>query len=218
MSPTVRENMLDGLRRRNSATLAAIARRSAVVTLSKKLLPVAAVALLVALGLAPSWHAGADKDRITYHIGKGSAQPDDASHMLGARYHGVDQHGQPFTITAGNATQQGPDNVALTQPVGDMTMKSGAWLELRSNSGMFNQKTQILNFAGNVTLYRNDGTTMTTSRAAMNLQSSDAHGTEPTDLQGPFGTLHADNGFIMANRGADITFNGPATLNLTQIK
>lgn len=59
---------------------------------------------------------------------------------------------------------------------------------------------------------------MTTSKAAINLQSSDAHGTEPTDLQGPFGTLHADNGFIMANRGADITFNGPATLNLTQIK
>ena len=45
--------MLDGLRRRNSATLAAIARRSAVVTLCKKLLPVAAVALLVALGSGP---------------------------------------------------------------------------------------------------------------------------------------------------------------------
>jgi lipopolysaccharide export system protein LptC len=217
VNPAVRDHVLDGLRRRNSATLAAIARRSAVVTVSKKLLPLAAVALLIALGLAPSWHSGPDKERVTYHMGKTNTK-DDSSRMQGARYHGVDQQGQPFTVTAGNAIQQGPDNVALTRPVGDITMKSGSWLELRSNTGMFNQKSQILGLAGNVTLYRNDGTTVTTSKAAINLQSGNAHGTAPTDVQGPFGTLHADHGFVLANRGAEITFNGPATLTLTQVK
>jgi lipopolysaccharide export system protein LptC len=216
VNPAVREHVLDGLRRRNSATLAAIARRSAVVTVSKKLLPLAAVALLVALGLAPSWHSGPDKERVTYHLGKTSGK--DSSRMQGARYHGLDQQGQPFTVTAGNAIQQGPDNVALTRPVGDMTLKSGAWLELRSNTGMFNQKSQILDLAGDVTLYRNDGTTVTTSKAAINLQSGNAHGTAPTDVQGPFGTLHADHGFVLANRGTAITFNGPATLTLTRVK
>ena len=31
---------------------------------------------------------------------------------------------------------------------------------------------------------------------------------------------HADaaNGFVLTNRGADITFNGPATLTLTQVQ
>jgi lipopolysaccharide export system protein LptC len=216
VNPTVRDHMLDGLRRRNSATLAAIARRSTVVTFSKKLLPVAAVALLVALALAPSWHSGPDKDRVTYHLR--NAHTDDSSRMQGARYHGVDQQGQPFTVTAVNAIQQGPDNVALTQPIGDITLKSSAWLELRSNTGMFNQKSQILHLAGNVTLYRNDGTTVTTSKAAINLQSGNAHGTAPTDVQGPFGTLHADHGFVLANRGTEITFPGPATLILTQVK
>lgn len=216
MNPAVRDQVLDGLRRRNSATIAAIARRSAVVTISKKLLPLAAVVLLIALGLAPSWHSGPDKERVTYHMGK--THGTDGSRMQGARYHGVDQQGQPFTITAGNAIQQGPDNLALTRPVGDITLKSGAWLELRSNTGMFNQKSQILNLAGNVTLYRNDGTTVTTSKAAINLQLGNAHGTAPTDVQGPFGTLHADHGFVLANRGTEITFNGPATLTLVQVK
>jgi lipopolysaccharide export system protein LptC len=216
MTPTVRDTMLEGLRRRNRATLTAIARRSAVVTFSKKLLPVAAAVLLVALALAPSWHAGANKDRVTYHIG--NAQVDDTSRMQGARYHGVDQQGDPFTITASNAVEQGSNDVALTQPVGDITLKSGAWLELRSNTGLFNQKSQTLHLAGNVTLYRNDGTTVTTTTATINVQTGDAHGTAPTDVQGPFGTLHSDHGFVLANRGTEVTFNGPATLTLTQIK
>jgi lipopolysaccharide export system protein LptC len=216
VSQVTRDLMLDGLRRRNPATLAAIARRSTVVTVGKKLLPVAAVALLVALALAPSWHSGSEKERVTYHVG--SAQADDASRMQGARYHGLDQQGQPFTVTAGNAVQQGPDDVALTKPVGDITLKSGAWLDLSSDAGMFNQKSQILHLNGHVALYRNDGTTVTTTKADINLQTGSAQGSAPTDVQGPFGTLHADHGFVLANRGTEITFNGPATLTLTQIK
>ena len=216
MSPAAREHMLDGLRRRNSATLAALARRSAIVTVGKKLLPAAAVALLVALALAPSWHSGPAKDRVTYHVP--STQAEDASRMQGARYHGVDQQGQPFTVTAANAVEQGSNDVALTQPVGDITLKSGAWLELRSDTGMFHQKSQMLNLKGNVTLYRNDGTTVTSTQADINLQTGSADGTAPTDVQGPFGTLHADHGFVLASRGSEITFNGPATLTLTQIK
>jgi len=35
-------------------------------------------------------------------------------------------------------------------------------------------------------------------------------------VQGPFGTLNAANGFVLTNRGTDITFNGPAAMTLTQ--
>ncbi len=216
MTPVARERMLDGLRRRNPETLAAITRRSTVVTIGKKLLPVAAVALLVALALAPSWQAGPDKDRVTYHVS--AAQASNNSHMLGAQYHGLDQHGEPFTVTAANATEQGSDEVALTRPVGDITLKSGTWLELKSDTGMFHQKSQMLHLSSNVSLYRNDGTTVTTTSADINLQNSSATGNAPVDVQGPFGTLHADNGFVLADRGGEITFNGPATLTLTQVK
>ncbi len=68
MSPAARERMLDGLRRHNPETLSAIARRSFTVTALKKALPVAAAVLLMALAMAPSWRAGPDANRVTYHV------------------------------------------------------------------------------------------------------------------------------------------------------
>jgi len=214
MSPAARERMLDGLRRRNPEVLARIARRSLTVAALKKALPVAAVLLLVALVLAPSWHDGPDANRVTYHVP--SAGADTASHMSGAQYHGTDQHGQPFTLTADSADEKGSDEVALTAPEGDITLKDGAWLMLKSAAGVFHQRTQTLGLKGDVTLYRNDGTTMTVASADINLRAGDAASSAPVQVQGPFGTLDAANGFKLADRGTDITFNGPATMVLTQ--
>jgi len=214
MSPAARERMLDGLRRRNPEVLAAIARRSAAVARLKKLLPAAAVLLLVALVMAPSWHDGPDANRVTYHVPSTSA--DTASHMSGAQYHGTDQHGQPFTLTADNADEKGSDDVALTAPEGDISLKDGAWLMLKSAAGIFHQKTQVLGLNGDVTLYRNDGTIMTVASANIDLRAGNAASTAPVAVQGPFGTLNAANGFKLADRGTDITFNGPATMVLTQ--
>jgi len=215
MSPAARERMLDGLRRRNPEVLAAIARRSAAVARLKKLLPAAAVLLLVALVMAPSWHDGPDANRVTYHV-QNVAGGDTASHMSGAQYHGTDQHGQPFTLTADNADEKGSDDVALTAPEGDISLKDGAWLMLKSAAGVFHQKSQVLGLNGNVTLYRNDGTIMTVASANIDLRAGNAASSAPVAVQGPFGTLNAANGFKLADRGTDITFNGPATMVLTQ--
>jgi lipopolysaccharide export system protein LptC len=217
MSPAARERMLDGLRRHNPETLSAIARRSFTVTALKKTLPVAAAVLLIALALAPSWRAGPDANRVTYHV---QATPGDsaASRMQGAQYHGVDQQGQPFTVTAENADQKTADLLALTSPVGDITMKSGAWLQLKSDTGLFHQKAQQLGLTGHVILYRNDGSTMNVAHADVDLHAGTATSSSPVQAQGPWGTLTAANGFLLTNRGTDITFNGPATLTLTQVQ
>lgn len=217
MSPAARERVLDGLRRRNPTEVSAIARRSQAVSALKWVLPIAAVALLVALVLAPSWHAGPDTNRVTYHVQNVPAD-DAASRMQGAQYHGRDQQGQPFTLTADNADDQGSDKVALTQPEGDITLKSGSWLMLKSDTGMYHQKSRVLNLNGNVTLYRNDGTTVTSTHADIDLNAGSAQGSSPVQVQGPFGTLSASKGFNLANRGADITFHGPATMTLTQVQ
>jgi lipopolysaccharide export system protein LptC len=216
MSPAqraARERMLDGLRRRSPEAIALIARRSLTKTVAKRLLPVAAVLLLVALAAAPSLRAGPAANRVTYHVQNAT---DTASRMQGARYHGVDQHGQPFTLTADTANQLTSDQVALQQPAGDITLKSGAWLELHSDAGLYHQKSQRLGLHGNVTLYRNDGTMMSSSTADIDLRSGSASSAAPVQVQGPFGTLNAANGFSLSDRGADVVFNGPATLVLAQ--
>lgn len=217
MSSAARERMLDGLRRNNPEILSGIARRSLTVTTLKKTLPAAAAILLIALALAPSWRAGPDANRVTYHV---HATPGDTatSRMQGAQYHGTDQQGQPFTVTADSAIQKNDDELALTGPVGDITLKSGAWLELRSKTGLFHQKSDKLGLTGNVTLYRNDGSTMNVAHADIDLHAGTAMSRSPVQAQGPFGTLTAANGFLLTNRGADITFNGPATLTLTQVQ
>ncbi len=214
MSPAARERMLDGLRRRNPEVISAIARRSLTVSALKKMLPLAAAALLVALVVAPSWRSGPDANRVTYHVGKVAG--DSASAMQNAKYHGTDQQGQPFTLTANTADEQGSDLVALNAPEGDITLKDGAWLMLKSNTGMFHQHAQTLGLTGDVTLYRNDGTILTVANADIDLHAGSAASSAPVQVQGPFGTLNAANGFKLANRGADISFIGPATMTLTQ--
>jgi lipopolysaccharide export system protein LptC len=138
--------------------------------------------------------------------------------MLGAQYHGVDQHGQPYTLTADSADEQGSDEVKLTAPEGDMVLKSGAWLMLKSAMGLFHQKAQLLGLTGDVTLYRNDGTIMTVAAADIDLRGGNAQSRLPVQVQGPFGTLNAANGFKLTDRGADIVFNGPIAMTLTQVK
>jgi lipopolysaccharide export system protein LptC len=214
-SPVARERMLDGLRRRNPEVLAAIARRSLTVATLKKALPVAAALLLVALVVAPIWHSGPDANRVTYHV-QSAAADDATSRMQGAQYHGTDQQGQPFTLTADSANDQGSDDVALVRPEGDITLKSGAWLMLKSDTGLYHQTSKFLHLNGNVTLYRNDGTTMNADQADIDLQAGKATSSSPVQVQGPLGTLNAAHGFVAVNRGTDITFNGPATMTLTQ--
>jgi len=214
MSPAAREKLLEGLRRNSRESLAAIARRSYTVLVAKKLLPAAGILLLVALAVVPSLHTGVNRDRVTYHVADGKTAP--PSRMSGAKYHGTDQQGQPFTVTATTADQQDEDHIALASPEGDITMKSGAWMMLRSDTGMYHQKSQVLHLTGNVTLYRNDGTILTAPTAAIDLRAGNASSDAPIQVQGPFGTLTAQNGFALTNRGADIMFLGPATLVLTQ--
>lgn len=219
MSPaqqSARERLFESLRqRRADQTHAGIARRSQAIVWLKRLLPAAALVLLVLLAVAPNLRIGPATDRVTYHA-VASAGSNALSTMQNAQYHGVDQHGQPFTLTADEANQRGTDDVLLAKPVGDITLTSGAWLMLSSDAGVFNQKSQLLNLHGNVTLYRNDGTMMTVPIAAIDLRAGTASSAAPVAAQGPFGTLNAAKGFNITERGTDVKFLGPAKLTLAE--
>ncbi|MGE4481705.1 LPS export ABC transporter periplasmic protein LptC [Acidocella sp.] len=211
-----RQSVLDAIRRRRQDVSGNLAKRSLRVMLLKRALPAAAVLLLIALALAPSWQSGPDANRVTYHVSQGGGSQ--TSRMQGATYHGRDQQGQPYTLTASSAVQKNADNVALTNPQGDITLKSGAWLMLKSQTGNYHQKSDTLDLKGNVTLYRNDGTVVSTDSTSIDLRGGSAAGTAPVQVSGPFGTLNAQNGFTLTGRGSQIIFHGPATMTLTQVQ
>lgn len=79
--------------------------------------------------------------------------------------------------------------------------------------GVFMQHAGQLDLSGEVVLYRDDGVTLRSDSAAIDLKQGAAAGTEQTHAEGGFGVLDAQ-GFALVDKGAVIQFTGPARLVL----
>ena len=209
--PELLPTMTGSAHRRPLPSAMALARRRRLVLWAKRLLPVFALALLSAIALWPDIEGTHNAARITYHRVPGAAA--DTATMTGAHYQGIDQQGRPFTLTAVTAVQTDPNHVRLTRPEGDMTLQSDSWLMLKALHGLYRQRTQHLDLSGHVSLYRDDGTTMRTAAASIDMKNSTADGHAPISAEGPFGTLDAQ-GFKLVDHGTRVTFIGPAKLVL----
>jgi lipopolysaccharide export system protein LptC len=192
---------------RRLPTPGGIARRRWAITLTKWLLPAAALALLATVALWP------EMERATEEGGRAISRLGaevQSGQLIDARYHGVDDKGRPFTVTAATARQVDPNRIDLTMPKGDITMQDGTWLMLQSKKGIFAQHVNQLDLTEDVTLYRDDGTTLVTAAASIDMKNGAAAGSEPVHAEGPFGTLDAQGGFTVVDKGAAIQFAGPA--------
>ncbi len=201
----------DGLSRRYRApTASGIARRRWMVRWAKRVLPLLSVALLVVMVMWPEIDRQEARDRIAF---RRLGQVTEAGRMTDARYRGVDRRGQPYMVTAVTAMQATPERVDLTTPKADLTLQSGSWLMVRSRQGVYIQHAGQLDLSGDVTLYRDDGTTLDTATAAIDLHAGAAAGHRWTHAEGPFGILDAQ-GFAFLDKGDVIQFTGPAKLVL----
>ena len=72
--------------------------------------------------------------------------------LTGARYQGVTSSGQPFLITADQAseTNDRSGRIDMQQPRATITMKNGQVIQLQSNYGVFDQPDDVVNMAGDV--------------------------------------------------------------------
>jgi lipopolysaccharide export system protein LptC len=183
-----------------------LARRRALITVTKWLLPVAALALLSAIAMWPEFERATEQARIGFRRFSAEVQ---GGRLVDASYHGVDQKNRPYTVTAATARQVTPDRIDLTVPKADMTLEDGTWLMLQARNGTYLRNTGQLDLWQEVTLYRDDGTTIVTSAASIDLKSGAAAGGEPVHVEGPFGVLDAQ-GFAVVDKGEAIQFTGPA--------
>ena len=199
-----------GNRVRRLPSAGGIARRRFMVNATKLLLPVAALALLSTLALWPELERVKDQTRAG--LRRMSTEVSGAQ-LKDAKYRGVDEHGRPYTVTASTAVQVAPEKVNLTDPKGDVTQENGTWLMLQSKRGVFIQRLNQLDLFKDVELYRDDGTTLYTESASIDLKNGAAANAEPVHAEGPFGTLDAE-GFTLTDKGEAIQFAGPARLVL----
>jgi lipopolysaccharide export system protein LptC len=198
-------------RRRIAPSTAKIHRRQWMLAAAKWLLVTGAVGCLVSIALWPritgQRHASAASNETSPNGGG----------MSVAVYHSVDARGEPYTLTADFARQVSASRVDLASPKADLTQSGGGWLLLRSDKGVYDPGTSMLDLSGDVLLYRDDGMTLRTSSATAAFKSGAATGSEPVHAEGPFGTLDA-HGFVASDRGRAVEFTGVAHLSINGAK
>lgn len=192
-------------------TLSSIARRRWLVVWTKRLLPLAALGLLSLIALWPEIDKVQDQSRVTFR--RVSGDTGNGAMVTDARYRSVDDRGRPYTVTAATATQVGSDRVNMTKPMGDVTLQSGSWLMLQAHRGVYMRHLGQLDLQGDVTLYRDDGTTLHSPTATIDLNQGAAASNSQVHAEGPFGTLDAQ-GFALVDKGQVIQFTGPARMVL----
>ncbi|MBU8537460.1 LPS export ABC transporter periplasmic protein LptC [Roseomonas tokyonensis] len=200
--------MLAPSRERRAPSAGQLLRRRILVSVAKRVLPLAAVALLAAIALWPEIDSAADRGRVAFRRVLQAAP--DALRIVDPRYQGVDEQNRPYTVTASVATQGGNEEVVvLDAPRADLLMGDGSWVYLESREGRFNRPTNHLDLSGQVTVHHDDGSQFVTDRAAIDLKAGVASGDAPVAAQGPFGTLTAQ-GFRLFDRGQVVVFTGRA--------
>ncbi len=185
-------------------------RRRIGVQVAKYLLPFGALLLLCSIALWPELNRTIERGRVSWHR---LTALSGTGEMMRPRYHGLDGRDRPYTVSAATAEHAGPERINLNAPVGDVTLANGTWLLVRAVKGVFLQHVNLLDLSGAVTLYRQDGTTMTSATATLDLKQGAATSSDYTHAEGPFGTLDAQ-GFTLVDKGSIIQFHGPATLVL----
>jgi lipopolysaccharide export system protein LptC len=198
-------------RSRHVPSQGALTRRRIAIRVAKWLLPATALGLLSLIALWPELENMNDQARLAF---RRMSEAVGGARLIDAQYHGIDDAGRPYTVTASVAQQDGPERINLTTPKGDITLGDGTWLMLQSKQGVYMQHAQQLDLSRDVTLYRDDGTTMVTASASIDLKNGVATGSEPVHAEGPFGTLDAKGGFTLVDKGAAVQFTGPAHLVL----
>jgi lipopolysaccharide export system protein LptC len=186
-----------------------LGRRHIAVGLAKRLLPVVALALLSMVALWPEYRHE-QESLLAYRVR--GIEPANGQ-LSDLRYSGVDDRNRPYMLTAAAAHQFSSERIDLVEPKGDISLESGNWLMVQSHQGVYMQHTSLLDLSGDVVLYRDDGLTMTTDVATLDLKAGAATSAERVHAEGPFGSLDAQ-GFSLTDRGAVVQFAGPGRLVL----
>ena len=163
-------------------------------------LPLGALLLLGLVVIWPLVTGREDGFRISF---SDAPNLDGSLRMVNARYLGVDNRNQPYTVTAAEASQSQPNSpfVTLQDISADVFLddRRGQWLALTAREGLYQRDERYLDLAGDVSIFSDQGHEFHTARAHVDLAARTADGDAPLDGQGPLGLLQAGNFFFDDN-------------------
>ncbi|NLI26907.1 MAG: LPS export ABC transporter periplasmic protein LptC [Acetobacter sp.] len=188
-----------------------LARRRILLRRAKWILPAVAMMLLGSIAVWPeidriiSHHKTALTEVTKLHLESGN--------LSDAVYRSVDTHDRPYMVTSKEAHQINEDRIDLTAPIADSIMQGGNWNHLSAKSGVYMQRSQILNLKNDVSLYRDDGIMMLTPVADVSLKDGVVASDSWIRAEGPFGVLDA-KGYWISQHDGIAQFRGPGRLIL----
>lgn len=199
---------------RETSVAQSVAQYSRFVALMKIALPSAAGFLLLLVVLLPQLRRDEDRYRI------GTEMTDEGSgenlSMTNARYFGTDDEGQPYSVVASGVRQrpENQDTIELAAPAAEISLNDGKFLSAKASQGLYNRGEQKLDLSGDVDVGEENGYRFRTGQALVNLEEGSASGSMPVTGEGPLGTLEAQDGFYLTDKGRTVHFNGKSRLVL----
>jgi lipopolysaccharide export system protein LptC len=199
---------------RETSVAYSVAQYSRFVSLMKIALPSAAGFLLLLVVLLPQLRRDEDRYRIDTEMS--DAAGGESLSMTNARYFGTDDEGQPYSVVASGVRQRSDDQetIELNAPAAEISRNDGKFLSAKADEGLYDRGEQKLDLSGNVDVGEENGYRFRTDKALVNLEEGSASGTAPVTGEGPLGTLEAQDGFRLTDRGRTVYFNGKSRLVL----
>jgi len=199
---------------RETPVAQSVAQYSRFVSMMKIALPSAAGFLLLLVVLLPQLRRDEDRYRIDTEMS--DAAGGESLSMTNARYFGTDDEGQPYSVVASGVRQRSDDQetIELSAPAAEISRNDGKFLSAKADEGLYNRGEQKLDLSGNVDVGEENGYRFRTSKALLNLEEGSASGAAPVTGEGPLGTLEAQAGFDLTDRGRTVYFNGKSRLVL----
>jgi lipopolysaccharide export system protein LptC len=199
---------------RETSVARSVEQYSRFVAMMKIALPSAAGFLLLLVVLLPQIRSDEDRYRIDTEVN--DAGGGESLSMTNARYFGTDDEGQPYSVVAQGVRQQpeNQDTIELKSPAAEISLNDGKFLSAKANAGLYNRGAQRLDLSGDVDVGEENGYRFRTGSALVNLDEGSASGKEPVTGEGPLGTMEAQGGFQLIDRGRTVHFNGKSRLIL----
>jgi lipopolysaccharide export system protein LptC len=193
---------------RTRGTMLDAERYSRFVTWMKRVLPIAAgviVMAVVAYSLIPR---PTDRSGINFEYGNIGKIENDLA-MIKPRLTGADDRGNPFVITADAAIQDGKNarRARLKNVEADMTFDNSRWLNATAERGFIDADKGKLTLDGGISVYSDSGYELHTSGVDVDLRKAFLTGNHGVTGQGPMGGLQADR-FTVDQKTQQIRLSG----------
>jgi hypothetical protein len=201
------------VQRRASAT--EVRRYSRFVVIMKRILPLAAAALVAAVVAYSLQSRQPDQAKITLTFAQLGIDQNDLS-MIKPKLTGTDSSGNPFVVTADNAHQypHSPNRALLDNVEADLAVRDGNWLNATAPHGLLDAphaasqqcaKTtcpanQILDLWGPIAVFSDNGYEVHTTIAHVDMGNGTVRGNKYVRGQGPMGSFYADS-FVFKFQG-----------------